>query len=110
VDPLPQLHAFLIKDCVFSAADLVVCRIRPADSSRDWGYVRPRGSARGPRRRRAVWLRPSQDGPFTAGAAADASKDARFISRQDGCYCDFSTDIAAVEGMSGSPVISGKAK
>jgi len=26
--------------------------------------------------------------------------------RQDGCRCDFATDIIAVEGMSGSPVIS----
>ncbi len=26
--------------------------------------------------------------------------------RQDGCRCDFATDIAAVEGMNGSPVIS----
>jgi hypothetical protein len=26
--------------------------------------------------------------------------------RRDGCHCNFATDIAAIEGMSGSPVIS----
>jgi len=26
--------------------------------------------------------------------------------RKDGCYCDFATDIPAVEGMSGSPIIN----
>jgi hypothetical protein len=30
----------------------------------------------------------------------------RIYQRKDGCYCDFATDIAAVEGMSGSPVIT----
>ena len=48
-----QLHAFLIEDCrLFLRLDLAVCRIRPADSRRDWGFiwparVRPRAGADG---------------------------------------------------------------
>jgi hypothetical protein len=34
----------------------------------------------------------------------------QIYQRKDGCYCDFATDIAAIEGMSGSPVITAQSE
>ena len=105
---LRQLHAFLIEDCRLQATlDLAVCRIRPAENKRDWGYLRP---AR-------IQLRPTRPGEpvwvtaFTGWGVLPLTRSGHIQARQvyqrrDGCYCDFATDIAAVEGMSGSPVIS----
>jgi S1-C subfamily serine protease len=103
-----QLHAFLIKDCrLFLPLDLAVCRIHPADSSRDWAYLRSariRGRAALPGE--PVWIT-----AFTGWGLSPLVRSGHIVGRQiyqrpDGCYCDFATDIAAAEGMSGSPVIS----
>lgn len=103
-----RLHAFLLKDCsLFAPLDLAVCRIRPADSSRDWGYLRP-----APLRARAsVVGEPVSITAFTGWGLSPFVRSGHIegrknYQRKDGCYCDFATDIAAVEGMSGSPVIS----
>lgn len=103
-----RLRAFLVGNCRLSQAlDLAVCRVHPAEDSRDWGYLR---AAR-------IRLRPATSGepvwvtafsgwgllPLTRSGHITGRKD---YQRQDGCRCDFATDITAVEGMSGSPVIS----
>ena len=103
-----RLRAFLVGDCRLNQPlDLAVCRIHPAENSRDWGYLR---AAR-------MRLRPATSGepvwvtafagwgllPLTRSGHITGRHD---YQRQDGCHCDFATDIAAVEGMSGSPVIS----
>ncbi len=103
-----QLHAFLIRDCrLLAALDLAVCRIHPADRSRDWGYIRPaRIRTRTAPAGEPVWIT-----AFTGWGLSPLIRSGRIqgrqtYRRQDGCYCDFATDIAAVDGMSGSPVIS----
>ncbi len=103
-----RLRAFLVGNCRLSQVlDLAVCRVHPAEDSRDWGYLR---AAR-------IRLRPATPGepvwvtafsgwgllPLTRSGHITGRKD---YQRQDGCRCDFATDIPAVEGMSGSPVIS----
>ncbi len=103
-----RLRAFLVGNCRLSQAlDLAVCRVHPAEDSRDWGYLR---AAR-------IRLRPATSGepvwvtaftgwgllPLTRSGHITGRKD---YQRQDGCRCDFATDITAVEGMSGSPIIS----
>ena len=103
-----RLRAFLVGDCHLNQPlDLAVCRIHPAENSRDWGYLR---GAR-------IGMRPAQSGEpvwitaFTGWGVLPLVRSGHITGRQnyhrqDGCRCDFATDIAAVEGMSGSPVIS----
>lgn len=103
-----RLRAFLLGDCHLSQPlDLAVCRIHPAENSRDWGYLR---AAR-------IRLRPATSGEpvwvtaFTGWGLLPLTRSGHIMGRQnyqrqDGCRCDFATDITAVEGMSGSPVIS----
>ncbi len=103
-----RLRAFLLGDCHLSQPlDLAVCRIHPAENSRDWGYLR---AAR-------IRLRPATPGEpvwvtaFTGWGLLPLTRSGHITGRQnyerkDGCRCDFATDITAVEGMSGSPVIS----
>jgi S1-C subfamily serine protease len=103
-----RLRAFLVGDCHLNQPlDLAVCRIHPAENSRDWGYLRAA----------PIRLRPALSGepvwvtaftgwgllPLTRSGHVTGRQD---YQRQDGCHCDFATDIPAVEGMSGSPVIS----
>ena len=103
-----RLRTFLLADCHLNQPlDLAVCRMHPADSTRDWAYLR---GAR-------IRLRPSRPGEpvwvtaFTGWGLIPLTRSGRITGRQDyqrqdGCHCDFATDITAVEGMSGSPVIS----
>jgi S1-C subfamily serine protease len=103
-----RLRAFLVGNCRLNQPlDLAVCRIHPAEDSRDWGYVR---AAR-------IRLRPATPGEpvwvtaFTGWGLLPLTRSGHITGRndyqrQDGCRCDFATDIRAVEGMSGSPVIS----
>jgi len=103
-----RLRRFLLADCQLNEPlDLAVCRVRPADNPRDWGYIRaapirfhPAVPGEG------VWVT-----SFTGWALVPLTRSGHLTGRQDyrrpdGCRCDFATDIIAVEGMSGSPVIS----
>jgi S1-C subfamily serine protease len=103
-----RLHAFLIKDCaLFAPLDLAICHIRPADSSRDWGYIRPaRIHARPPVVREAVSITAFTGWGLSPLVRSGHLQGRQTYQRKDGCYCDFATDIIANEGMSGSPVIS----
>ncbi len=102
-----QLHAFLIKDCrLFLPLDLAACRIRPADSSRDWSYLRPaqirlQSAATGV----PVWMTSFTGWGLLPLVRRGRIQGRHIYQRKDGCYCDFATDIPAVEGMSGSPVL-----
>src|SRR5882672_12379182 len=101
-----QLHAFLIKDCrLFLSLDLAACRIRPADSGRDWGYLRPaRIRARPAPTGEPVWITAFTGWGLSPFVRTGRIQGRQIYQRKDGCYCDFATDIPAVEGMSGSPV------
>ena len=103
-----QLHTFLITGCnLFLPLDLAVCRTRPAESGRDWGYLRPaRIHARSP-----TVSEPVSITAFTGWGRSPLVRGGRvqgrqIYQRQDGCYCDFSLDIPVTEGMSGSPIVS----
>ncbi len=103
-----HLRRFLLARCHLNELlDLAVCRIQPADDRRDLGYIRA-----APLRFRQVtpgepvtvtgfagWVL----APLTRAGRITGQEDYR---RQDGCRCNFATNIVAVEGMSGSPVIS----
>lgn len=103
-----HLRRFLLTRCHLNELlDLAVCRLQPADNPRDLGYIR------------AAPLRFRQVMPgelvsvtgFTGWVLAPLTRTGRITGqedyrRQDGCRCDFATNIVAVEGMSGSPVIS----
>lgn len=103
-----QLHAFLIKECrLFLPLDLAVCRMRPAESSRALGYLRPaRIRARPTIVGEPVWITAFTGWGLSPLVRSGQMQGRKIYQRKDGCYCDFATDIAAVEGMSGSPVIS----
>lgn len=103
-----RLRTFLVGDCSLNRAlDLAACRIRPAENSRDWGYITPARISR-----RAVV--PGEIVSITAFTGwglfpltrTGHIKGRENYQRPDGCYCTFATDISAVEGMSGSPVLS----
>lgn len=103
-----RLRAFLLGDCHLSQPlDLAVCRIHPAENSRDWGYIRAaRIRLRAATSGEPVWVT-----AFTGWGLFPLTRSGHITGRQnylrqDGCRCDFATDITAVEGMSGSPVIS----
>jgi hypothetical protein len=77
-----QLHAFLIKDCrLFLPLDLAVCRLRPADNSRDWAYLRPaRILTRSALTGEAVWITAFTGGACRHWFAAGAFRVARSIN------------------------------
>ena len=103
-----HLRRFLVSSCQLNEPlDIAVCRIQPADNRRDWAYIR----AATLRFRNAVPSEPVSVTAFTGWALVPLTRVGHITGqqgfrRQDGCHCDFATDIVAVEGMSGSPVIS----
>jgi len=105
---LGHLRRFQLAGChVNESLDIAVCRLQPADSARDWAYLR----AAPIRFRPAVPGEPVWVTSFTGWALVPLTRNGHLTGRQDyrrqdGCRCDFATDIVAVEGMSGSPVIS----
>jgi S1-C subfamily serine protease len=103
-----QLHAFLIKDCrLYLPLDLAACRIRPADNSRDWGYIRTaRIRTRPAPTGEPVWITAFTGWGLSPLVRSGHVRGRQIYQRKDGCYCDFAIDVAAAEGMSGSPVIS----
>ena len=103
-----HLRRFLLVRCHLNELlDLAVCRIQPADNPRDLGYIRA-----GPLRFRPVATgEPVSVTGFTGWVIAPLTRAGRITGqedyrRQDGCRCDVATSITAVEGMSGSPIIS----
>jgi S1-C subfamily serine protease len=104
-----HLRRFLLVRCHLNQMlDLAVCRIQPADNPRDLGYIRA-----APLRTRPVANgEPVSVTGFAGWVVAPLTRAGRIMGqedyrRQDGCRCDFSTNIVVVEGMSGSPVIAG---
>jgi len=103
-----QLHTFLIKDCrLFLPLDLAACRIRPADSSRDWGYLQPAQIRTKPAVTGVpVWMTSFTGWGLLPLVRRGHIQGRHIYQRKDGCYCDIATDIAAAEGMSGSPMLN----
>ena len=103
-----EMHTFLIRDCKLNQPlDMAACRLYPAGRSRDWGLLH----AAPIRLRAAVPGEPVSVTAFTGWGLLPFTstghiKGRQTYSRKDGCYCDFATDIAATQGMSGSPVVS----
>jgi Trypsin-like peptidase domain len=103
-----HLRRFLLARCHLNEVlDLAVCRIQPAENPRDLAYIRA-----APLSFRSVTPgEPVSLTGFTGWVLAPLTRTGRVTGqedyrRQDGCRCDFATNILAVEGMSGSPVIS----
>jgi Trypsin-like peptidase domain len=103
-----RLRRFLLARCHLNEfLDLAVCHLQPAENPRDLGYIR--GAP--------LRFRPVTPGEavsvtgFTGWVLAPLTRAGRVTGyedyrRHDGCRCDFATNIVAVEGMSGSPVVS----
>ena len=105
-----QLHAFLVTDCnLFLSLDLAVCRTRPADNRRDWGYLRPaRIRMRVPLAGEPVSITAFTGWGLSPLVRAGHVQGRNIYQRQDGCYCDLAVDITATGGMSGSPLLSSR--
>lgn len=103
-----EMHTFLVRDCrINQPLDLAVCRLRPAESSRDWGLLRPaRIRFRPPIPSEAISVTAFTGFGLLPFTSIGHVKGRQTYERKDGCYCSFATDVAATEGMSGSPVIS----
>jgi hypothetical protein len=103
-----RLRRFLLDDCHLNQPlDVAVCRTHPAEDLRDSAYLRSAPLAfRAVIPGEAVWVTAFEGwGLLPLTRAGHITGRAEYV-RQDGCRCDFATDIVAVEGMSGSPVIS----
>jgi S1-C subfamily serine protease len=103
-----RLRRFLLARCHLNELlDLAVCRIQPADNAKDSTLVR----AAQLRFRQVTPGEPVSVVGFTGWLLVPLVRSGRITGyedyrRQDGCRCDFATNIVAVEGMSGSPVIA----
>jgi len=103
-----RTHAFSVQQCATETSlDLALCHIEATERKKDSVHLRaaklrqqlpPAGSAI---TITGFWgwgmLPVPRRGKLTAH---------QLYKRQDGAYCDFSTDIIAFEGMSGSPVVT----
>ena len=103
------LRRFLLGDCHLNPPlDIAVCRIHPAEGQRDWAYIRGASiSFRQVEPGEAVFVTAFTGWGFSPFTRAGRITGRRDYERPDGCRCSFATDIVAVEGMSGSPIISG---
>ena len=103
-----QLHAFLVGNCrLLPALDLAACRIHPAETSRDWAWLRPATVAtRIAPTGESVWITAFTGWGRSPLVRSGHIQGRQLYQRRDGCYCDFATDIVVEEGMSGSPLIS----
>jgi S1-C subfamily serine protease len=105
-----RLRRFLLTRChANEVLDIAVCHVQPADNPRDLGYVRA-----APLRFRSVTpSEPVWTTGFTGWLLAPLVRVGRVTGSEDyrpkdGCRCDLATNILAVEGMSGSPLISSR--
>ncbi|HXZ40079.1 MAG TPA: serine protease [Terriglobales bacterium] len=101
-------HAFAVRQCATETSlDLALCHIEPTEHRKDWSYLH------------AAKLRqqlPPADSAVTITGfwgwgmlplPRRGKLTAHMLyKRQDGVYCDFSTDVIGFEGMSGSPVVT----
>ena len=101
-------YAFSVQQCATEKSlDLAICRIEPVERKQDWAYLR------------AAKIReqfPKIDSRITITGfwgwgmlpvpRRGQLKTHTLYRRQDGVYCDFSTDVVVFEGMSGSPVVT----
>jgi Trypsin-like peptidase domain len=103
-----ELHTFLLRDCAINQAlDIASCHLNPEESSRDWALIRPaRIRLRSPIPGEAISVTAFTGWGLLPLTSVGHIKGRQTYQRQDGCYCNFAIDIAASEGMSGSPVIS----
>jgi hypothetical protein len=71
--------------------------------SRDWAYVRPaRMRVRAAGVGEPVWITAFTRWGLSPLVRTGHIQGRQNYQRKDGCYCDFSTDMTAEEGMSGS--------
>jgi len=103
-----RLRRFVLARCDLNqTVDIAICRLKPADNIHDLDYLHPaQVGFRPPVSREPVWLT-----GFTGWLMVPLVRAGHVIGEeayrtQDGCRCNFATDIVAVEGMSGSPIIS----
>ena len=103
-----HLRRFLLGRCHLNEyLDLALCLVSPADNQRDRAYLRGALLRIGS----AVPGEPVWVTGFTGWVLAPLVRVGHITGREDyrrpdGCRCDFATDIVAVEGMSGSPILS----
>jgi len=104
----PGFHAFAVQECATDQhMDVAVCDIKPLGSAADRTFLRA-ASTRMP-------LAAQNSGITVTGFAGwglvpvarrGKMREHQLYHLQDGTLCDLATDVAAFEGMSGSPVVN----
>jgi len=103
-----KAHAFSVQHCATEPSlDLALCHIEPVERKKGWSYLRAA--------KLRQWLPPLNSAVTVTGfwgwgmlpvLRQGLLKTHMLYKRQDGAFCDFSTDIVVFEGMSGSPVVT----
>jgi hypothetical protein len=101
-------HALTVGSCFVSESlDIAACRVTPIEHFSDLGYLRPAVlQARFLDEDASVTVTGFWGFGLSPYARRGKVLTRRLYQRRDGVLCDFSTNVVALEGMSGSPVVS----
>ena len=103
-----EYRAFSVRQCAIQESlDVAICRIEPVERKKDWAYVRAAKLGQPlPEADSAITITGFWGWGMLPVPRRGKLKSHMLYKRQDGVYCDFSTDIVGFEGMSGSPVVT----
>ena len=101
-------RAFFVEHCAADkTVDLAVCSLRPVEPRPAWTGLPVASLKRQfPTADLDITIAGFSGWGLFPVARRGQVKGHTLYRRQDGVYCDFSTDVVAFEGMSGSPVVT----
>jgi len=101
-------HAFSVQQCATETSlDLALCHIEPAERRKDSAFLlAAKLQQRLPPPGSAITITGFWGWGMLPVLRRGKLTTHQLYKRQDGAYCDFSTDVIAFEGMSGSPVVT----
>jgi V8-like Glu-specific endopeptidase len=100
-------YAFSVQQCATETSlDIALCHIEPVERRKDWAHL---GAAKArqqfPRADSAITITGFWGWGMLPVPRRGKLTSYTLYKRQDGAYCDFSTNVIAFQGMSGSPVV-----
>lgn len=101
-------YAFSVQQCVTEKLlDLAICRIQPVERKQGWAYLRAaKITEQFPKVDSEITITGFWGWGMLPVPRRGQLKTHTLYRRQDGVYCDFSTNVVVFEGMSGSPVVT----